>query len=346
MVEYVKYRGEIMIQDHRQLSGIIHVTGEHDTGKTLFALQCGARPSGICFFDDDVKGRATIDQIKSSVMIGAYHDLNEIHKGKREVEFHKAIMSIIDDIKPGQYEAIIFDTWTRFASTCRATVIKNPSAYREQWSSMGKIKGAEQSQEATRLEMQILGYLGSLAKTVIVTTHLKDHYLNDARTGKMIPACGRALESVPVFRVWLRMNPSGNPVPVGLVLKRPSKSFWNEEKQAIDTVNVMPRKIVSRDGDTSLWDSIWRYWDNPIGNSKPSKEETPDEYELSILDGTLTKDQSRTLRLMIEKGLVGHDDDIAVSDEQNVMTIGATAPNTSDELSLPERLRLHRGEPS
>jgi hypothetical protein len=323
-----------VIQTHRQLSGIIHVTGEHDTGKTLFALQCGARPNKICFFDDDVKGRATIEQLKSSgVEFGAYYDLNELHRGKREVEFHQAIMGILDEIKPTQYEVIIFDTWTRFASTCRAMVLKSPNSYREHWSAMGKIKGAEQNQEATRLETQILGYLGTLAETVIVTTHLKDHYLNDARTGKQIPAGSKALESVPTFRIWLRMNPNGSPVPIGLVLKRPSKSFWSEGKQAIDTTNVMPRKIVPGDGDTSLWDVIWRYYENPIGDGQTSQ---PDEYELSILDGTLTKDQARTLRLMIERGLVGHDDEIApVEAEARILTIGET-------VSIPERLRRER----
>lgn len=328
-----------MIQIHRQLNGIIHVTGEHDTGKTLFALQCGARPSKICFFDDDVKGRATIEQLKSGgVKFGAYYDLNELHKDRREFEFHNAVMDILDRIKPGQYEAIIFDTWTRFASTCRALVLNYPNQYRQHWSAMGKIKGAEQNQEATRLETQILGYLGTLAETVIVTTHLKDHYFNDAKTGKQIPAGSKALESVPTFRIWLRMNPSGKPVPIGLVLKRPSLSFWNESKQAIDTTNILPRKIVPGQSDTSLWDVIWRHYENPIGDNLGYQ---PDEYELSILDGTLTKDQARTLRLMVERGLVGHDDEVApVETEMRVLTIGKSDLSTEEiELSIPERLR-------
>jgi len=33
------------------MKGVIHVTGEHDTGKTTFALECGAQPEQICFFD-------------------------------------------------------------------------------------------------------------------------------------------------------------------------------------------------------------------------------------------------------------------------------------------------------
>jgi hypothetical protein len=35
--------------------------------------------------------------------------------------------------------------------------------------------------------------------------------------------------------------------------------------------------------------------------------ETPNEYELSILDGTLTPDQKRTLHLMLQAGAVSGD---------------------------------------
>jgi len=340
----------------RQLDGIIHGMGEHDTGKTLFSLQCGARPEKICFIDDDIKGRATVKELRENLSedkmdLGAYYDLVELHKGKREVEFHQAVMSIIDKIRPGDYDAIIFDNWTRFASTCHAMVLKNPSAYREHWSPMGKIKGAEQHQEAQHLEAQILNRLGELAKTVIVTTHLKDHYLNDARTGKMIPACSKTLERVPVMRVWLRMNPSGRPVPIGLFLKRPSRSGWDEKAQAIRSVNILPRKVTPLESEQSLWDAIWRYWDNPFGDRKPNPEEMPDEYELSILDGTLTRDQARTLQLMVEKGLVSHDEEtlpeeparpsisIGTSEKEDVIRKalygGTPAPIVARELGVP-----------
>jgi hypothetical protein len=43
--------------------------------------------------------------------------------------------------------------------------------------------------------------------------------------------------------------------------------------------------------ERSLWDSIERYYNNPIGNRKPNIDETPDDFEMSIVQGTLTPDQ-------------------------------------------------------
>ena len=44
---------------------------------------------------------------------------------------------------------------------------------------------------------------------------------------------------------------------------------------------------------------INKYWKKPIGNRAPKSEETPNEFELSILDGTLTEDQKVALRLTL-----------------------------------------------
>ena len=56
------------------INGIIQVTGEPGVGKTSFALQCGAPPERILFVDDDVKGRSTVDDLKSMGMeFGDYY---------------------------------------------------------------------------------------------------------------------------------------------------------------------------------------------------------------------------------------------------------------------------------
>lgn len=298
------------------IKGIIHVTGEHDTGKTTFALECGAEPSRIWFVDADIKGRATVEQLReSSIEFGRYDDLVRLAEDKRELEFHNACMKMIDSVQLGQFDAIIWDTWTNFAKTCHPFVLANLALFKRNWSRMGSIKGAEQWQEAQRLESEILNRLQTLAPIVIVVTHIKDHYLNNAKTGKQIPACSKTLVRVPRFRIWLRHNPSG-PVPIGLVLKR------IDDKQVTDkglrTISILPRKITPGPEDYSLWDTIARYYANPIGLRKPTSDETPDEYELSILDGTLTSDQKHTLELMLKAGAIrkeetidlGHDSEL------------------------------------
>lgn len=294
-----------------QLEGILHVCGEHDTGKTTFALECGAMPDKIAFFDDDVKGRATVDDLKNAnVKFGAYYDLVELGKGCTLLEFHHKCMELIAEIEPGQFDAIVWDTWTRFAKTCRYYVQANPDEFRRpnEWAQLGRIKGAEMNQEGTLYEARIASDLARKTSTVLLVTHLKAQYLNNVRTEKEIPACSKTLARIARFRLWLRQNPDGSPAPTGLFLKRFDKKEVTDK--GLRTICVVPRKITPKPEERSLWDTIWRYWENPVGNRAPLPDEIPNEYELGILDGTLTADQKRTLNLMLEAGVVESQSDV------------------------------------
>lgn len=291
----------------RTMTGIIHVCGEHDTGKTTFALECGALPSKICFFDDDIKGRSTVaDMSDAGIEFGKYVDLVGLSNGKKEIDYHKAVVAEIDAIKPGQFDAIVWDTWTSFANTCHPYITKYPDKFRDSWAPMGKIKGAQQWQEAKKYETALLNKLGTLAPTVIVITHLKDMYINDAKVPeKQVPASTSVLETVSRFRIWLRHNPSGRPVPIGLILKRLDRKIQTDN--GLRTVSVLPRRLTPTIEEHSLWDTIWRYWDSPVGDRLPTNDETPDNFELSILDGTLTLDQRNMFQSMLSAGIVERD---------------------------------------
>ena len=285
------------------INGIIQVTGENDTGKTTFALECGADPSRICFFDADVKGRATIEQLLAEgVEFGAYHDLTKLAEDKNEIQFFDACMGLIDGIGEKEFDAIIWDTWGRFGKCFHPHVVANMSKFKKKWSPSGKIKGAEQWQEAQQYESRVLNRLGELAPLVVVVSHLKDHYFNAAKTGKQIPASSRTFNRIPRFRIWLRHNPA-SPVPIGLVLKRVDKKIFVEGK-GLRTISVLPRRVVPREKDESLWDTIRYYFENPIGRREPTEDEIPNEFEMSILNGTLTKEQQVTFALMLQAGAI------------------------------------------
>jgi len=311
------------------ITGISHVTGEHDTGKTTFALENGAMPSRTCFFDDDAKGRATVDQLRELQDFGAYHDLVELQRGKTEVDFYYAVMEIFNAIKPDQFDAIILDTWTRFQKCLHAYVITHRDEFKQHWSKMGKIKGAEEWIESQWLEAQILNQLQALAPVVMVVTHLKDYYANNAKVpGKYIPAASRTLARLPRFRVWLKQNVN-SPVPIGLVLKRIDTKKITD--RGIRTVSVLPRKIIPRPGDESLWDTISYYFENPVGLRAPLPSEIPDAYEMSILDNTLTEDQQRTLTLMLRAGVVESED---TEDEEEEKVDGKSVIDVKMELGV------------
>lgn len=271
------------------IQGLIHITGEPDTGKTTFALSTGYAPEEICFFDDDLKTQAIANMLaEQGRPFGAYYNLAKLSLNKRELDFHDLVMGLIDQQPRNKFKALIFDTWTRFENTFQPVVQSNPNRFKQFFSPMGSIKGAEIWKASFDYEMVVIDRLLELAPLVILITHLKDQTIGSVKTGKQVPDCKKPVVEKSRLRLWLRHNPDG-PAPIGLVLKRLGKV---EVGAGIQTVNVLPRKL-----NPCTWETIMRYWQNPIGNTQPSDKEIPNDFELSILDGVLTEDQKDILRV-------------------------------------------------
>lgn len=270
-------------------SGIVHVCGEQDSGKTRFLLQA-APLSRIAFFHDDVKTPPQVEKF------GLFVDLVNETKGKKLLDFRLYVLEQIGKIKPGQFDAVIFDTWARFGLSLRQYAILNPGEFREAqtFSKLGAAKGGEMWNEAHRYEAEVIAQLSRLAPFVGLVTHLKDEIQAGAKTGKQVPDAGKSLNRVCNFRVWLRKNPDSG-VPIALVLKRLSEDVVNEAGY-LDTVNIMPWKLTPQNGHKSVWDVIDYYRQNPYGNRSPLPFETPDSFEMSILTGVMTKEQNEIWR--------------------------------------------------
>ena len=301
------------------LRGLIEITGGIGTGKTSAALECGVQPEEIGILDDDVKGRATIEEFRERYRaknrdFGGYFDLVELGRGKTLIQFHQAYLNLIDrEITSGRFRVLICDTWTRFGKTCRHYVNRNQAEFREPgtfskgggWADHPRIRGAEVNQEGTLYEAQILSDLLSRVETVFVIAHLKTKYVNNQPTSAETPAVSKAVTRLARMRIWTRHNPHGGGIPVGLLLKRPSWKVITD--RGLRTINPLPRKLTpnvhlvegEQPNDESLWDTIARYTEHPIGNRQPLSEETPNAFELGILDDTLTADQKINLRLAL-----------------------------------------------
>jgi len=197
--------------------GIIHITGEHDTGKTLMALQA-CHPSKTIFFHDDVKR----PDIPSSAF-GQYHDLVRECEGMTLFPFRQYVLGLIEQIEDNKYESIVFDTWTRFATASRNYAVKNPDEFIKKSEMIMthdlKIVGAQRWKAAHDYEARLISMLSRKTPLVILVTHLKDEIRGNAKTGKQIADAGKSLDRVCNFRVWLRHNQDSG-VPIALVLKR------------------------------------------------------------------------------------------------------------------------------
>lgn len=282
---------------------MIQVTGESDTGKTKFALQSGARPEETCFLDADVKGRATVQQIRKAGMeFGYYRDLVSETEGMREVDHHNHCLSIIKEIEgldASKRKVIVWDTFEPFEKTFKPVVMSDSKRFRQYYSTMGPIKGAEEWLASFDYEAEIINRIVNACQLFIAVNHVKGFNVNGKRVeGKVVCDCKKPMIQKSLMRIWVRHNPHGA-VPIGLVMKRMGRDMW-EDGVGIRTVNVLPRKLTPQPDDRSLWDVIGRYWADPIGNRPPRLDETPDAFELSILEGTLTEDQRMILRAAIQ----------------------------------------------
>lgn len=265
--------------------GIVHITGDPDVGKTIAVLQA-IHPKKTAFFHDDVK----VPPVEPKDF-GLFVDLVQEAKGLKLLEFRQFVLEkYLFKIKKDQYEAIVFDTWARFGLSLRQYAILNPNEFREPqtFSKLGSAKGGEMWNEAHRYEALIISELAKLAPFVGLVTHLKDAYEGGAKTGQKRPDTGKAFDRVCNFRIWLRHNPNSG-VPIALVLKRLNEARVTEN--GLEVTNILPWKLTPKNGDNSVWDVIDRYRLSPFGNRQPMPDETPDSFEMSILTGTMTKEQ-------------------------------------------------------
>ena len=81
-----------------------------------------------------------------------------------------------------------------------------------------------------------------------------------------------------------------------------------------------------------------------MGDRPPTPEETPNAFELSILDGTLTEDQRRTYQMILRSGVLVEDDESNVLDNSNgnkhdlileLAEVGKDAKEIAKELGKP-----------
>lgn len=283
--------------------GIVNICGESDVGKTTFALGTGVMPEKILFIDDDVKGQAIArDLADAGYPLGKYVNLVASTAGLKELEFHEHCIKMIDDIKPGEYDVIVWDTFTRFEKSFHPWVLTHMKDFRDQWSPSGVIKGSEVWIEAQKYESSVLDRLQTKAPLVIVVSHMKDENRNGVRTGKRIPDCMKPVIQKSTLRILFRHSENSSAVPTGLVLKRVGKRVVTSN--GIETTNVLPRRVENLD-----WSKIRDFWNNPIGNATPTKEQTPNQFEMSLLDSSvLTNDQRLVMQLAL-KGVGDSEED-------------------------------------
>ena len=281
--------------EHILFPGIVNVCSMPDVGKTTFALECGAPPEKICFIDDDVKGKSVALELENAGHpFGKFVNLTAETEGMLETQFHKYVIDFIDSIEVGQFEVIIFDNFSRFENSFQPWVLTHQDDFRERWSPMGQIHGAEVWKESFDYESLVLDKMQEKAPLIITTSHMKRENINGRRTGKWIPDVKRPLIKNSLFRILLRRSDDGSPIPTGIVLKRISRRMITDN--GIKVANILPVKVPH-----ITWQKIRDYYNNPIGDRPPNPDEILTEHEMGLLDSSIiTDDQKLVMRFTME----------------------------------------------
>lgn len=265
------------------IKGMVAVISNYGVGKTTFALECGYHPKDMIFINDDVKETGFENDFSRYIdLVGQSSDKTKL------LDFHQYCLNLIKTLP--ESKVIIWDTWTQFQATFPAYVKANLNQFRnpKEWSAMGKIKAGEIYNDAYRYEGVWLTKLKNKCELLILTFHLKQHYVNGvAVPNKFRPGHDRAIEKYADLRLWLTPNAESQ-VPIGLVMKNISRKQITEN--GIETRQILPLKI-----QRCNWQTIKGYWQYPIGNDglELGEHERPNSFELSLIEGTLTPEDKR-----------------------------------------------------
>jgi len=331
-------------------AGLFAIGGGHNVGKTYAALTAPYPFDKTVFFDGDVKGMATILQIGGVSQFSQYHDLVKLRQERpKELDFYKAVVDLFDAI-PDDTEVVIIDPWASFSQVINWHVHKHRDQFRDDWRGGSAIAGGKIWQETFAQEMRILRNILAKTRLLILTGHLKSHYVGGHKSGKVVPDFSKAVNRVAIFRCWLRHNPNQSSVPIALTQKSLGRIDLVDGKKI--PINITPPKLTPIEGETSLWDMLERYWANPVNNRELTDDERLTQAEINDLSGTLTDEERQTFHLMlkIEADAIEEETEIerqATADEDISTTIsrmkfqGMTVSEIADKLniSVPEVLK-------
>lgn len=310
---------------NNRYSGIVHVTGSKGSGKTTLCLQV-APLKQIALFHSDVKYPG-IDPKE----FGLFVDLQKLSEGKKLFELRQAVLDKLNSIKPGQYSAIVFDTWPRIGEAFRNWIIAHPNEIREKDAFVmrhnAQVVGSQTWKDAYEYEAHIIWKIHSLTGNGFLglITHTKEESQGGAKTGRDIPDASRILYQVANWQVWLIRN--GHGLPTVVSMKPLGEAKVKDGRYQM--VNVLPDRFDCLPDDESVWDAIDRYRVNPFGNRTASDDEKPNEFELSIIRGTLTKEQKQIWQANLKAREVEEIADIQIDD----------ASLTDEQIDLIRRLR-------
>jgi hypothetical protein len=243
-------------------------------------------------------------QLARDIGIKHYHDLTEQTDGMTEVERHKFILELIEQLPSGM-DVIIWDDMSSFFEGAQPYVSQHRKEFKEVWAAAGKFSGPQEHLVARKIHLaSVYSKLLSKAELVIIISHEKPEYDNSGiMTGRMVPDVNKSLHAAAgiVIRLMRNTRNPNDPAPVGLVIK--NHAVIDSKTRTI--TRIFPDRMAP-----CTWATIDRYLSNPVGNQELSPDEIPDEFEMYTILGALSPEQRKAYEVRQQLALRSMNEEI------------------------------------
>ncbi len=285
----------------KEMRGVMHVTGGRGIGKSFLCAQADF-PKNILLMDYENKGEGIDEQI----------DFGDYYAVTRSVDsnplgVYRETMSIINNIKPGDFSVAVLDNISHLELALRAEANNNIEEYANEYNlNITNIKkgrfGGLSSVVNFLISDQICNRLHAKGiRLIAITSHVKPRWgsAGPIPNKKRIKGADRWQELSILSLVLVPGNFA--PIPAAIVMKEqlglisipdPSKMSDDEyeQYQRGEAGHHIERRLPLR-LPVATFQAIRHYLHNPADLTKPKDGETPTAQEQSPYDDKLSEAQ-------------------------------------------------------
>lgn len=252
------------------------VTGEYQSGKTVFALTTGYPLERVLIYDNELSAETYHTPDNPFVRVDLPGELARLHpKGYTSVQFYEAWLQHMRAIQPDQFDVIVVDTIEPLEDGLADWVEKNPAAFGHTAAQYQKMSGIFWNDVKAEWK-KVIQDIKARCRMVILLAHMRDQYKNNVRTGKRERRGKETLSELATLELELVRKP-GQEAPSAKVLKH--RFFAGSLGTPSSVKPVLPSWL-----EVCTWEVIRGYMAQPVEKDiLPPEEDDSEEREMEKL---------------------------------------------------------------
>lgn len=252
------------------------VTGEFQSGKTVFALTTGYPLERTLIYDNELSAETYHTSDNPFVRVDLPGEMARLYpKGYTAAQFYETWLKHMRAIAPGQYDVIIVDTIETIEDGLGDWVEANPGVFGHTAAQYQKMSGIFWNDVKAEWK-KVIQEMKARCRMVILIVHMRDEYKNNVRTGKRQRRGKETLSELATLEVELVRKP-GQEVPSARVHKH--RFFAGSLIQPSSVKPTLPSWMPE-----CTWAMIRGYMANPVEKDiLPPEEDKTEELAMEKL---------------------------------------------------------------